>query len=115
MNAWNQNLFANGARPSLIFKTEQPLDDASYALVEEQFIDTATGTDNAYKPLLIEGGDARPRIMNQQGLDFLESRKFSRDEIFAMFKVSPGVLGLVENNNRANLDAGFYVNASSES
>ncbi len=50
-------------------------------------------------------------MMNQQDLDFLESRKFSRDEILAMFKVSPGMLGSVENVNRANLDAGFYINA----
>ncbi|WP_427007185.1 phage portal protein [Pseudarthrobacter sp. H2] len=111
MKAWNQQLFANGARPSLIFQTDQPLDDESYARWKAQFVDDHTGTDSAYKPLLIEGGKATPWMLNQQDLDFLESRKFSRDEILAMFKVSPGMIGSVENVNRSNLEAGFYVNA----
>ncbi|BAS17620.1 uncharacterized protein RBE_0759 [Arthrobacter sp. Hiyo8] len=89
MKAWNQQLFANGARPSLIFQTDQPLDDDAYARWKAQFADDHTGTNSAYKPLLIEGGKATPWMLNQQDLDFLESRKFSRDEILAMFKVSP--------------------------
>ncbi|MEA9985647.1 phage portal protein [Subtercola sp. RTI3] len=111
MKEWNQNMFANGARPSLIFSTDKPLDDTNYARWKEQFKDDHTGTDNAFKPLLIEGGKATPWMLNQQDLDFLESRKFSRDEILAMFKVSPGMIGSVENVNRSNLEAGFYVNA----
>ncbi|MGO4470345.1 phage portal protein [Arthrobacter sp. M-10] len=111
MKAWNQQLFANGARPSLIFQTDQPLDDEAYARWKAQFADDHTGSNAAYKPLLIEGGKATPWMLNQQDLDFLESRKFSRDEILAMFKVSPGMIGSVENVNRSNLEAGFYVNA----
>jgi HK97 family phage portal protein len=111
MKTWNQGLFANGARPSLIFSTDQPLDDDAYERWKKQFSDEHTGADAAYKPLLIEGGKATPWMMNQQDLDFLASRKFSRDEILAMFKVSPGMIGSVENVNRSNLEAGFYINA----
>jgi capsid portal protein len=50
-------------------------------------------------------------MLNQQDLDFLNSRKFSRDEILAMWRVSPGIIGAVENVNRSNLEAGFYIHA----
>lgn len=111
MKNWNQQLFANNARPSLIFTSNEEMSDESYERWKQQFRDEHTGADQAYKPLLIEGGDAKPYMLNQQDLDFLNSRKFTRDEILAMFKVSPGVLGIVENVNRANLDAGFYIHA----
>lgn len=110
MKAWNANLFANGARPSLIFQTDAPLDDEAYARFKEQFTDDHTGTENAHKPLLIEGGKATPWMLNQTDLDFLESRKWSQTEILAMFKVSPGMVGAMENVNRSNLEAGFYQN-----
>jgi len=74
MKEWNRRFFANNARPSLIFKTNEPLDDAAYERWKAQFRDEATGTENAYKPLLIEGGDAKPYMLNQQDLDFLNSR-----------------------------------------
>jgi HK97 family phage portal protein len=111
MKEWNRRFFANNARPSLIFKTNEPLDQEAYERWKAQFQSENTGTENAYKPLLIEGGDAQPYMLNQQDLDFLNSRKFSRDEILAMWRVSPGVIGAVENVNRSNLEAGFYIHA----
>jgi HK97 family phage portal protein len=111
MKEWNRRFFANNARPSLIFSTNEPLDDEAYERWKKQFQDEHGGTENAYKPLLIEGGDAKPYMLNQQDLDFLNSRKFSRDEILAMWRVSPGIIGAVENVNRSNLEAGFYIHA----
>lgn len=112
MKEWNRRFFANNARPSLIFSTKEAFaSDEPFERWKSQFHDENTGTENAFKPLLIEGGDAKPYMLSQQDLDFLNSRKFSRDEILAMWRVSPGVIGFVENVNRANLDAGFYIHA----
>lgn len=111
MKEWNRRLFANMARPSLVFNTEQPLSDAQYKRWKQQFVDEDTGTENAFKPLLIEGGKATPYMMNATDLDFLNSRKFSMQEILSMWHVSPSILGQVENVNRANMDAGFYMHA----
>jgi HK97 family phage portal protein len=110
MKEWNRRFFANNARPSLIFKTNEPMEEEAYERWKQQFVDENTGTENAYKPLLIEGGDATT-LVNQTDLDFINSRKFSRDELLAMWRLSPGMLGMVENVNRANLQAGFYINA----
>ncbi|MBY4210804.1 phage portal protein [Rhodococcus fascians] len=47
--------------------------------------------------------------MSQQDLDFLASRKFTRDEIFAMFQTSPAVVGMIENANRSIMDGAMYT------
>lgn len=112
MKTWNRTMFANAARPSMIITTKQPLDDKAFTRLQQQVEDAYTGTDNAHKPFLLEGDSTvTPWMLNQQDLDFLQSRKFSRDEIFAMFKLQPGMVGITENVNRANMEAGIYVNA----
>lgn len=111
MKEWNRGVFANGARPSMVFSSEEPLDDKSYERWKAQFADEHTGTANAHKPLLIEGGKVTTVMLDAHDLDFLNSRKFSRDEILAMWRTNPGILGLLENVNRASLDAAFYVHA----
>lgn len=111
MKEWNRSVFANSARPSLIFSTNEPLEDAAYERWKAQFQDQHTGTENAYKPLLVEGGDAKAYMLNQQDLDFLAGRKFSMTEILSMWRVSPGMLGQLESANRASLEAAFLINA----
>ncbi|MBB0998289.1 phage portal protein [Dietzia maris] len=109
MKDWNRRFFANNARPGLVFSTNEEMSDEAYARWKQQFADTHTGTENAYKNLLVEGGDVKPYMVNQQDLDFLASRKFTRDEIFAMFQTSPAVVGLIENANRSIMDGAVYT------
>lgn len=89
MKDWNRRFFANNARPGIIVSTNEQMSDESYKRFKAQFESAHVGTDNAYKNLIIENGDAKPYMMTQQDLDFLKSREFTRDEIFAMFHVSP--------------------------
>jgi phage portal protein BeeE len=105
MRAWNNHLMADGASPSLIFNTNEPLSDGAYARWKAQFVDEHTGTQNVGKPLLIEGGDAMPAMLSPRDLDFLESRKFTRDEILAMWRVNPYIIGSVEDVNLATAKA----------
>ena len=111
MKDWNRGFFKRGAQPSLVFSSNEPLTDEAYQRWKEQFTDQHTGTANAHKPLLIEGGDVKQFQLSQRDLDFLGSRKFSRDELLAMLKVSPAVIGLVENVNKANADTAFTIHA----
>lgn len=111
MKAWNRNVFANNARPSLVFTTNENMTAEAYERWKQQFNDETTGTDNAYKPLLVEKGDVKPYMLNQQDLDFLASRKFSMTEILSMWRVSPDLLGQMTSAIRANLDGAFYINS----
>lgn len=113
MRQWNENLMANGARPSLVFTTNSPdgqaMDDVAYERWKTQFVDEHTGGLNSGKPLLIENGDVKPTMLSPQDLDFLGSRKFTMEEIYMMWRVSTGVVGAVTNVNRSNLEAGLYI------
>lgn len=65
--------------------------------------------DGAFKSLVVENGDVNPYMLTHQDLDFLASRAFTRDEILAIFSVSPSMLGMTTNFNRANMDAARYL------
>lgn len=105
MREWNNRLMANGASPSVVFTSNEPLPDEAYERWKQQFQDEHTGSVNAGKPLLIEGGDVKPFSLSPKDLDFLESRKFTRDEILAMWRVNPYIIGSVEDVNLATAKA----------
>lgn len=110
MKDWNRRMFANSARPSLLVEVPEQLEQEAFNRFKMQIEDITSGTENAHKPLILEGGaKASPYMMSQQDLDFLESRKFSKDEILAMFRVSSSMLGMSENVNRSNAETAEYV------
>lgn len=110
MREWNLKMFSNSARPGAIIEVPDKLDDTAFERLKKQIEDTHSGTDNAFKGIILEGGaKLAPYMLSQQDLDFLNSRKFSKDEIFAMFRISPSNAGMTENVNRANAEAQEYT------
>lgn len=106
MKRWNNKLFKNGARPSLAVEVPTEMSDESYKRLKQSFDENYTGGENAFRSVILENGaKVSPFMMSQQDLDFLESKRFTRDEILAMFKVSPSNVGIVEDVNRANAEA----------
>ena len=112
MKDWNRSLFANGVRPSAVIEVPDVMEDEAYERLKKQLDEANAGSDNAFKKIIIEGGaKLAPYSMSQQDLDFLASRKFSKDEIFAMFRTSPSIVGMTEDVNRANAEAQDYTMA----
>lgn len=106
---YNRQFYANAARPSLLVTNPKAMTPEAYKRFKEQLTELHTGVNNAYKPIILEGGaSAQPFSLNQKEMDFLNSRKFTMEEILAMFKVSPAMLGMIQNANRANMDASEY-------
>lgn len=106
MKKWNNKLFKNGARPGVVIEVPDQLKDDAYKRLKQQFDEQYKGADNAFNRIILEGGaKINPFMMSQQDLDFLESKRFTRDEILAMFKVSASNLGITEDVNRANAEA----------
>lgn len=107
---YNRQFFANQARPSQVINVKNKLDDVAAKRFKQEIVDLHTGTDNAGKPLILEGDLAiTPYGLSQREMDYLGSRKFTKDEIFAMFKTSPAMLGMTENVNRSNADAAALI------
>ena len=109
MKRWNNKLFKNGARPGVVVEVPDQLKDDAYNRLKQQFDEQYRGVGNAFNRVILEGGaKMSPFMLTTQDLDFLESKRFTRDEILAMFKVSGSNLGITEDVNRANAEAQEY-------
>jgi len=105
---YNRRFFANSARPSVTVETAGEMTDQAYERFKQSFSEAFTGTENAHKPIIVEGATVKPFMLTQKEMDFLASQQFTRKEILAFFFVSGAMLGDVENANRSNMDASEY-------
>jgi HK97 family phage portal protein len=105
---YNRRFFANSARPSVTVETAGEMSDKAYERFKQSFNDSFTGTENAHKPIIVEGATVKPFMLTQKEMDFLASQQFTRKEILAFFFVSGAMLGDTDNANRSNMDASEY-------
>ena len=107
---WNKNFFYNSAMPSAVLETDEELTDEQYKRLKEQWDSRFRGLSNSHKLAVLQGGlKYKPAQLSQKDMDYLNQRKFSRDEILAMFKVPKTIIGITEDVNRANAEASEYV------
>lgn len=107
---YNRRFFANNGRIDAALQTKDELSDESFKRMKTEWNDVYGGVINAHKIAILEGGlEYKPLAITQKEMDFLESRKFNRDQILALFRVSATILGISENVNRSNAEAGEAV------
>ncbi len=116
--AYNKSLLDNGARPSgALVVVGDKEGDAS--LTEEQFSrlkteleDRYQGTQNAGRPMLLEGGlDWKPMGIAPVDLEFTQGKAQAAREIALSFGVPPQLLGIPGDNTYSNLkeaNVAFY-------
>ena len=104
-------LFANGARPSGVLQTDQQLTPEAFDRLKEDFQSDYSGLNNAHKPMILEMGlQWKPISLNAEDSQFLESRKYQRNEICAIYRVPPHLVANLEQatfNNVENLGLSF--------
>lgn len=104
-------LFTNGAVTTGVLKTEQTLTEEAFKRLKTQFHEEHAGVANTYKPMILEMGlDWKPISLNAEDSQFLETRKYQRDEICAIFRVPPHLVANLEKatfNNVENLGLAF--------
>jgi SPP1 gp7 family putative phage head morphogenesis protein len=107
---FNLEFFNKSAIPSAILKTTQKLSKEQHERLAKQVERKYSGVANAHKTMILESGlDYQPMTISQREMDFIESRKFNRDEILAVFRVPRTILGITDDVNRANAEASDYV------
>jgi len=107
-SSWNKALLDNAARPSGALVYSGP--DGAENLTSDQFErlkgeleDAYTGSSNAGKPLLLDGGlDWRPMSLSPADMDFIEAKNNAAREIALAFGVPPMLLGIPGDNTYAN-------------
>ncbi|MGA0561199.1 phage portal protein [Ancylobacter sp. VNQ12] len=103
--AWNKALLDNAARPSgaLVYGGAGNLSDEQFERLKEELEANFSGSANAGRPLLLEGGlDWRPLSLTPKDMDFLEAKNAAAREIALAFGVPPMMLGIPGDATYAN-------------
>ena len=105
--AWNKALLDNAARPSgaLVYgaRDGERLTVAQFETLKSELSEAHSGTANAGRPLLLEGGlDWKPMSWTPTDMDFIAGKHAAAREIALAFGVPPQLLGIPGDATYAN-------------
>ncbi|MBW1953567.1 MAG: phage portal protein [Deltaproteobacteria bacterium] len=99
---YNKSFFQNSAQPGGVLETPGNLSDEDYQRLQAQWNDRHRGVSKAHTIAILEGGLTYKQTgLSQRDMDFLEQRRWNREEIMAAFKVPKGEIGIYEDVNYA--------------
>jgi HK97 family phage portal protein len=103
---WNKALLDNAARPSgaLIYAPAAgQLTDAQFKRLKSELEETYQGSQNAGRPMLLEGGlDWKPLSLTPRDMDFIEAKHVAAREIALALGIPPMLLGIPGDNTFSN-------------
>lgn len=105
-----RSFYKNGCRTTGVFKKDGTLSDEAYERLRKQLTEQYFGSKNAGKPLLLEDGlDYTAITIPPEDAQFIATRLQSVDEIAAIFRVPPHMVGnqshsTYNNNEQQNLE-----------
>lgn len=106
---WNRRFFENNAIPGGVVEMPVRLSPDEWDEFQLRWAESHRGVRNAHTVAMLEHGakwiDAK---ITQRDMEFPELRRASREEIREAFAMHGQVLGISENVNRANAEAGEY-------
>lgn len=104
---WNRNFFLNSAEPGGIVEVEKRLSDDEFDEFNARWGEQHKGVANAHRVGLLEAGMKWvDRKYTMRDMQFAELREVSREIIREAFGMPKGMLGTVDDVNRANAEAG---------
>jgi HK97 family phage portal protein len=106
---WNRNFFLNDATPGGIIEVDKRLGDDEFDELRDRWNEQHRGVANAHRVAILEQGKFVERKFTQRDMQFAELRNVSRDVILEAFAFPKPMLGITEDVNRANAEAGEYV------
>jgi len=107
---WNRNFFYNSARADAVLEAEGQLGEEQYEQLRTQWASRYEGVSRAHKIAILEGGLKYKQIqVSQKDMDFPNLRRQTRENLLFTFGMPLSVMGISENVNRANAEAGDYT------
>ena len=103
---WNRNFFLNSAEPGGIIEVPKVLTDTEFEQLRMRWDEQHRGLSKAHRVALLEHGKWVPNAYSQRDMQFAQLRTVSRDTILEAFGFPKSVLGITENVNKANAEAG---------
>lgn len=100
---WNAAVLQNGGRTWGTFSTDKDLTDMQYDRLKQEVREKYTGSSNAGKPILLEGGLHWEQMgLTSQDMDWLEGMKLSMREICAIYGTPSQLLGDADSATYSN-------------
>lgn len=107
---WNTSAMQNRGVVEGVFTFKKDLDKTQSDTIMQRIINKFSGKINARKPLVIGSEANYTRLsLTAAEMDFLESRKFNRDEIFIIFGIPPQLGGSMEASTFNNFSASMRI------
>lgn len=102
-DTYNRNFFINSAEPRGALVTDQELSQPQRDRIITAWMNMHRGVANAHKTALFEGGAKWAAIgINQKDMEFVNTKKLTREDILGVFGVPPSMVGVFEYANYAN-------------
>lgn len=111
---FQRDFFLNSARPDAVLKQSgdsgMKLTAEQKKEIKKQFEKAHKGEENSSGLAILEGGLEYQLVsISQKEMDFIESMKFTRDDILVVFKVPKPILAIVDDVNRANSETAMAI------
>ena len=107
---WNRQFFYNSARPDGVIQFDYNLSDEQFDKLKKQWSEKYKGVSKSHQVALLEGGGKYLQIQNTvKDMDFSNLKLRNRDVILGVFGMPQSVMGISENVNKANAEAGDYT------
>lgn len=99
---YNKAFFSNSGIPGGVIEIEDELTDESFTRMKNEVSDHHQGVTKAHMLMILEGGAKYKQLVpSQKDMEFLNQKKWNRDEILACFKVPKLELGIWDDVNFA--------------
>lgn len=99
---YNKAFFENNATIGFMLSTEQELSDVQRTRLKEWLEKKHTGASNAFKTAILESGLKPEQISStHKDMDFLEQKRFAREEMLGIWRVPKALFNITEDLNYA--------------
>lgn len=106
---WNRAFFLNSAEPGGVIEFENNLSDDEFNEARDRWNEQHKGVNRAHRVAILERGTWKERKYTNRDMQFVELRRAGRDTIMEAFGMPTTMLGITEDVNRANAEAGEVV------
>lgn len=108
--AYQRDMFLNQGRPDAIIKYDGILTEDEKEEILKRFNSRHSGIGNNNKLAIFQGGLEYQQIaVTPRELDFIESMKFTRDDILVAFQVPKPIVAITDDVNLANAETAIKI------
>ena len=106
---WQSNFFRNGAEPGGIIEYDDNISDPDFEKLVSRWASQHKGVANAHRVAIIEKGKWVDRKFTQREMQFVDLRRFNRDQVLGAFGMPKSALGISDDVNRATAEAAMFL------